>query len=320
MPSTGAPFRSIYDLKGLFFWLRCRDLSTDTERSGPFSQIRVIRVRVVGTPLEPSRDVRFMRTKPTMMRSPPQTICLLLASSVLACAPAAGTVATRPSAPAMGATASADTIPASVRWFRASAERRALSLQTYRLATAALERRSAGLAAGTWAVILDADETVIDNSPYQQELARRRATFDAATWNEWVMRGAATALPGAPEFVRRVRERGGRVVIVTNREQSQCDATRANLQRVGIQTDAVLCKTESNSFKDARFEAVANGTPPSPLPPSRVVMWVGDNIQDFPRLRQELRTAGDSAFAEFGDRFIVLPNPMYGSWERNALP
>ena len=221
----------------------------------------------------------------------------------------------------MGTAANADAIPASVRWFRTSAEWRALSLQTYRLASAALERRSAGLAAGTWAVILDADETVIDNSPYQQELARRQATFDAATWNEWVMRGSAAALPGAAEFVRRVRERGGRVVIVTNREQAQCDATRANLQRVAIATDAVLCKTDpSNSFKDARFEAVANGTPPSPLPPLRVVMWVGDNIQDFPRLRQELRTASDSAFAEFGDRFIVLPNPMYGSWERNALP
>ena len=258
-----------------------------------------------------------------MIRPLYRSVFTILLGSALACTPAAGTVATppRPSTPAMGTTASADTIPASVRWFRASAERRALSLQTYRLAAAALERRSAGLAAGTWAVILDADETVIDNSPYQQELGRRRATFDAATWNEWVMRGAAAALPGAAEFTRRVRERGGRVVIVTNREESQCEATRANLQRVGIATDLVLCRTDpSNSFKDARFEAVANGTPPSSLPPLRVVMWVGDNIQDFPRLRQDLRAQGDGAFAEFGDRFIVLPNPMYGSWERNQLP
>jgi 5'-nucleotidase (lipoprotein e(P4) family) len=256
-----------------------------------------------------------------MMRPVSRTIGLLLAASTLACAPAAGTVATTPPPPSTSAAASAESIPASVRWFRTSAERRALSLQTYRLAAAALDRRSAGLAAGSWAVILDADETVIDNSPYQQELARRRATFDPTTWNEWVMRGAAAALPGAADFTRRVREGGGRVVIVTNREQSQCDATRANLQRVGIAADAVLCKTDpSNSFKDARFEAVANGTPPSTLPPLRVVMWVGDNIQDFPRLRQDLRTASDSAFAEFGDRFIVLPNPMYGSWERNPLP
>ena len=248
---------------------------------------------------------------------------ILTASALAACAPAAApVVTTTPSpAPAMGTTAISDTIPASVRWFRASAERRALSLQTYRLATAALERRAAGLPAGSWAVILDADETVIDNSPYQQELARRRATFDAASWNAWVMRGAAAALAGAPEFTRRARDLGGRVVIVTNRDEAQCDATRANLQRVAIAADAVLCKTDpSNSFKDVRFEAVAAGTPPSPLPPLRVVMWVGDNIQDFPRLRQAIRSASDSAFAEFGDRFIVLPNPMYGSWERNSLP
>jgi 5'-nucleotidase (lipoprotein e(P4) family) len=135
------------------------------------------------------------------------------------------------------------------------------------------------------------------------------------------MRGAAAALPGAPEFTRRAHELGGRVVIVTNRDEPQCDATRANLQRVAIAADAVLCRTDlSNSFKDTRFEAVAAGAPPSPLPALRVVMWVGDNIQDFPRLRQDVRSASDSAFAEFGDRFIVLPNPMYGSWERNPLP
>ena len=221
----------------------------------------------------------------------------------------------------MGATASSDTIPASIRWYRASAERRAIYLQTYRLAAAALERRAAGLAAGSWAVILDADETVLDNSPYQQELARRHSAFDPAAWNTWVMRGAATALPGAPEFTRRAHELGGKVVIVTNRDEPQCEVTRANLQRVAIAADAVLCRTDqSNSFKDARFEAVATGTPPSPLPALRVVMWVGDNIQDFPRIRQNIRSASDSAFAEFGDRFIVLPNPMYGSWDRNPLP
>jgi 5'-nucleotidase (lipoprotein e(P4) family) len=243
----------------------------------------------------------------------------LLAS--IACAPSRGTVSTTSPAPTMGVAASPDTIPASVRWFRASAERRAIYLQSYRLAATALERRAAGLPAGSWAVILDADETVLDNSPYQQELAIRRTTFDAATWNAWVRRGAAIALPGAPEFTRRAHELGGRVVIVTNRDKSQCAATRANLQRMGIAADAVLCKTDpSNSFKDVRFDAVAAGTAPSPLPPLRILMWVGDNIQDFPRLRQDMRTASDSAFASFGDRFIVLPNPMYGSWERNPLP
>ena len=56
------------------------------------------------------------------------------------------------------------------------------------------------------------------------------------------------------------------------------------------------------------------------LPPLDVLMWVGDNIQDFPRLTQSIRTAADSAFADFGETYIALPNPMYGSWERNQLP
>ena len=258
-----------------------------------------------------------------MMQFMSRSVLPILAATALACAPAAAPVVTTISVARAGDGHHGERRydPRERAWFRASAERRALSLQTYRLATTALERRAAGLPAGSWAVILDADETVIDNSPYQQELGRRRATFDSATWNAWVMRGAAAALPGAPEFTRRARDLGGRVVIVTNRDEAQCDATRANLQRVAIVADAVLCKTDpSNSFKDVRFEAVAAGTPPSPLPPLRVVMWVGDNIQDFPRLRQAIRSASDSAFAEFGDRFIVLPNPMYGSWERNALP
>ena len=216
-----------------------------------------------------------------------------------------------------------DTIPASVRWFRASAERRALSLQTYRLATAALERRAAGLPAGSWAVILDADETVIDNSPDQQELARRRATFDAATWNAWVMRGAAAALPGAPDSP------AAHATSVAASSSSPTAMKRSATRRAptcsaspSLRMRCASAQTgPPNSFKDGRrFEAVAAGTPPSPLPPLRVVMWVGDNIQDFPRLRQAIRSASDSAFAEFGDRFIVLPNPMYGSWERNTLP
>lgn len=242
-------------------------------------------------------------------------------------AAATGGCATRPApaaptpAPATAPAAAADSIPLSVRWFRASAERRAAYLQGYRTATTVIERRSAGLAAGSWVVILDADETVIDNSPYEQELAERHARYDEASWGNWVLRQAAPALPGAAAFTARVRALGGRVAIVTNRDDRYCEPTRANLQKVGIVADEVLCKTDpKNSSKDPRFEAVAAGTAPSTLGPLKVLMWVGDNIQDFPRLTQAIRTAGDGAFADFGETYIVLPNPMYGSWERNPLP
>ena len=215
----------------------------------------------------------------------------------------------------------ADSIPLSVRWFRASAERRAVYLQSYRTAATVIERRSAGLPPGGWAVILDADETVIDNSPYEQELAERHAGYSEASWAEWVLREAAAPLPGAVAFTTRVHALGGKVVIVTNRDDRYCDPTRANLRKAGIVADEVLCKTDPKSgSKDPRFEAVAAGTAPSTLPALKVLMWVGDNIQDFPRLTQAIRTAGEGAFADFGEAYIALPNPMYGSWERNPLP
>jgi len=259
------------------------------------------------------------------------TIASIAFAFVLA---AAGGCATRPAAttpaPAQLPTAvsvpalpnaTVDSIPASVRWFRASAERRAAYLQGFRLATTVIERRSAGLAPGSWVVILDADETVIDNSRYEQELAERHASYSEPTWLEWVLREAAAAVPGAAAFTARVRALGGRVAIVTNRDDRYCDPTRANLQKVGIVADEVLCKTDpKNGSKDPRFEAVAAGTAPSTLGPLKVLMWVGDNIQDFPRLTQAIRTAGDGAFADFGETYIVLPNPMYGSWEKNPLP
>lgn len=191
-------------------------------------------------------------------------------------------------------------------------------MQAYRLAEARVAELSAGRAAGTWAVIVDADETVLDNSAYQQERAAVDSGFSEASWAAWVARRAATALPGSVAFIAAVHARGGWVVVVTNRAEEACDATRDNLRRVGLAADVVLCRTTTDD-KNPRFAAVAAGT--GGLPPLHVVLWVGDNIQDFPALTQAgLRGAPDRAFDDFGRRFVVLPNPMYGSWERNPLP
>ena len=247
-------------------------------------------------------------------------LSLLVAASACATATPAASRPMEPAAPARAAQPAP--APSSIRWFRTSAEKRALFLQTDRGAAAVLERRAAGLAPGSWAVILDADETLIDNSPYELQQARLGVPYDSVTWDAWVKRAAAEALPGAVAFTTRVHALGGRVVVVTNRDQPYCEPTRANILRVGIPADEVLCRTDKASgSKDPRFAAVQSGTAPSTLPPLRVLMWVGDNIQDFPALTQAaLRAGPDSAFAEFGERFIVLPNPMYGSWEGNPLP
>jgi 5'-nucleotidase (lipoprotein e(P4) family) len=208
--------------------------------------------------------------------------------------------------------------PESIRWTRDSAEHRALLLQVYRAATAHVEREAAARVPGTWAVVLDADETVLDNSLYQLERARAGKPFDAESWRAWCARREAVPLPGAQAFLARVRSLGGKVAIVTNRSAGECPDTEAVFQAHRLAYDAMLCKPEAGpSDKNPRFESVARGTTPAGLPPLEVVAFVGDNIQDFPGLSQALRKETDEAFAPFGARFFVLPNPMYGSWERN---
>ncbi len=223
-----------------------------------------------------------------------------------------------PQAPTAPAVAPATLPPESIRWTRESAEHRALLLQVYRAATAHVEREAAARAPGTWAVVLDADETVLDNSLYQLERARAGKPFDAESWRAWCARREAVPLPGAQAFLARVRSLGGKVAIVTNRTVSECPDTEAVFRAHGLAYDAMLCKPDGGpSDKGPRFEAVARGTTPGGLPPLDVVAFVGDNIQDFPGLSQALRKETDEAFAPFGARFFVLPNPMYGSWERN---
>ena len=247
-------------------------------------------------------------------------LVLALIAGASACATSAIPAPQQP-APATTPAANAQAVPGGIRWFAAAAEQRATYVQTYRFATATIERAAQGRPAGSWAVILDADETVIDNSPYEIQQARLGVPYDSVTWDAWVKRGAARALPGAVEFTSRVHALGGRVVIVTNRDQVYCDVTRENIIRVGVPADEVLCRTDrANGSKDPRFDAVRSGAARSVLPPLDVLMWVGDNIQDFPRLTQSIRSAPDSALAGFGERYIVLPNPMYGSWERNPVP
>ena len=146
-------------------------------------------------------------------------LVLALIAATSACA--TGTISTtRQPAPASTSATNAQAVPGGIRWFAAAAEQRAAYLQTYRFATSTIERLAKGHSAGGWAVILDADETVIDNSPYEVQQARLGVPYDSVTWDAWVKRGAARALPGAVEFTSRVHALGGRVVIVTNRDQS----------------------------------------------------------------------------------------------------
>lgn len=205
-----------------------------------------------------------------------------------------------------------------IRWVRNSAEYPAATIQAYRLAARRIDIGGASRAPGTWAVSLDADETVLDNSQYQKERAAAGLGYSSESWREWVARRAAAPVPGSAAFLRRVKEMGGAIVIVTNRTPAECPDTEENFRALALPFDLILCRPENGpGDKEPRYDSVANGTARPGLRPLEIVLWVGDNIQDFPRMRQEVRKAGEAAFAEFGERFIIIPNPMYGSWERN---
>ena len=160
---------------------------------------------------------------------------------------------------------------------------------------------------------MDADETILDNSLFQLRLTRSGQAYDEEIWNDWVREEAAPPLPAAVEFTRLVRELGGRLAIVTNREEVVCPETRRNLTAVGVAADAVLCRGDT-SDKNPRFARVRAGEGTG-IPPIDIVMYVGDNIRDFPGASQELRGEPAGALSEVGRSWFVLPNPMYGSWE-----
>jgi 5'-nucleotidase (lipoprotein e(P4) family) len=223
--------------------------------------------------------------------------------------PAAPAAAARPATPA--------TDPDSIRWVRDAAEYRAAVVQTYRVATAHVEREAAARKAGTWAVVLDADETILSNLTYQVERARLGAGFSADSWAAWVRRREATPLPGAAAFLTRVRGLSGKIAVVTNRLGSECDDTIAVFAAHALVYDAMLCRPNgSPSDKNPRFEQVQTGTAPGIAMRVDVVAFLGDNIQDFPGLTQaSVKDAGDAGLAGFGTRYFVLPNPMYGSWQ-----
>lgn len=244
------------------------------------------------------------------------TICLLV--SITACAPARRAPAVAP-APTSGAVAANPTAPSSpatepdsIRWVRSAAEYRMALAQVYREAGAAVEQNAAGRSRGSWAVVLDADETVISNLTYQAERAKAGLPYTADSWRAWVMRKEATPLPGAREFLARVRDLGGRIAIVTNRLQSECADTEAVFVAHLLVYDAMLCRPDAApSDKNPRFAAVASGQAFSSAPLD-VLAFIGDNILDFPQLSQA--NAAERT-ADFGVRFFIVPNPMYGSWQ-----
>lgn len=208
------------------------------------------------------------------------------------------------------------TLPKEIHWSRNSAEHRAAYLQIFQLATSRVEELAAERKPGTWAVSVDADETSIDNSLFNLEIADA-GFFDEETWITWVKRQDATPQPGVIAFLERVQELGGKVAVVTNRKARDCPDTEAVFKRRGIPYDHIFCRKADIRDKNPRWERIQTGRTELGWPPLEILVWVGDNIIDFPGLDQSVRLEPDGAFGAFGDRYFILPNPMYGSWEDN---
>ncbi len=202
-----------------------------------------------------------------------------------------------------------------VRWLRSAAEYRAITISTYRAATEAVTNAVKGKEPDSWAVILDADETVLDNSVFQRDLAQGTTPFSEELWATFVRLRSAVPVPGSNAFLDQVKALGGRIAIVTNRWSNLCEDTKANFRIQSLPFDVILCRVDEGD-KNPRFAAVAGGAAFGDGRAREVVAFVGDNIQDFPALRQSLRDEPESAFDSFGKRFFVMPNPMYGSWQQ----
>jgi 5'-nucleotidase (lipoprotein e(P4) family) len=241
---------------------------------------------------------------------------LVISTTLLLTACATSQTAPAPAVPPVVAEDAAPALPKEIRWVRNSAEYRVVLEQTYRLAAVALRHRTADLQAGTWAVAIDADETLIGNSQQSKEAALGAPGAFEEQWDAWVERRAAPALPGARPFLELVHELGGRIAVVTNRRERHCPQTADNLRAQELPFDVVLCRGEDRD-KAPRWRSVEDGTASPDLPPLEIIMWLGDNIHDFPGLDQELRFAESETVLDFGERFFVLPNPLYGSWEHN---
>lgn len=200
-----------------------------------------------------------------------------------------------------------------LKWMRDSEEYRAIFLQTYGHALTQVTAQARALPRGTvWAVALDLDETVLDNIFYQFERAAYGVPYDTASWNAWVRREEAGMLPGVDAFTRGVRELGGRVAWISNRDASTTDATRRNLRALGLWHDQdrlCLQASREHTKRQRRTELrTGQGACAWEGAPARVLAYLGDNIADLPE-------AGEEA-GEYGINWFVLPNPSYGGWER----
>ena len=211
----------------------------------------------------------------------------------------------------------ADTETMGLLWMRTSAEYRALAYQGYNVAINAVKMAVTDPShqRKPLAIVLDADETVVDNTKLMGEsIVNGNGRFDAPWWRQAVHQGKSQAMPGAVEFLNEVHKQGVEIFYVSNRYAPvNYDATVQNFKALGfpsVDKDHVLL-FEKDSDKQPRFDMIAKKY--------YVVVYMGDNAGDFPigtkgKTLAERNAIIDNHKEDFGTTFVVFPNPAYGSW------
>ncbi len=222
-----------------------------------------------------------------------------------------------------------------VLWMQRSEEYRALAEQTYRAAAGTLDRalkqkhwdalvpaeRGNAVTRLKPAVVMDIDETVLDNSPYQARLVRDGKEYDEPSWDRWVAEKKAKAIPGVVDFARAANAKGVTVLYISNRAVHLKDATLANLRAEGLPVadDSVFLGLGSvvegcmqkGSEKNCRRQLAGRTY--------RVLMQFGDQLGDFVEVSANTEQARGQLLQQyhdwFGERWWMLPNPSYGGWE-----
>lgn len=239
-----------------------------------------------------------------------------------------------PAAAVVPAVAPDDNLNA-VAWSQTAVEHDLIYLQTYRDAEARLlpamhdaawDALSKADRGGSFrhlppAVILDIDETVLDNSPYQARVIKSGGEFNEADWAAWCRETRARASPGAVEFTRFAASHGIAVIYISNRARDLDEVTLANLRQAGLPVsgpEAFLglgtvvdgCE-QAGTEKGCRRQLVSRHY--------RVLMQFGDQLGDFLDVSTNTVAARRQTIAPYlpwiGTRWFVLPNPTYGSWE-----
>jgi 5'-nucleotidase (lipoprotein e(P4) family) len=205
-----------------------------------------------------------------------------------------------------------------VLWQQQAAEYQALCYQAFNIASLRLkEIPKKKFKKQKLAIITDLDETILDNSYSEAQLIKDRKEHTNQSWKEWTNKSAATAVPGAVDFLQAAKQKGVTIFYISNRDTSEIKSTLLNLQKLQLpdaDTGHMLFLTNTSS-KEARRQIV--------MREYNVVMLLGDNLNDFTQAFEkrpvdERKNEADKVRDEWGKRFIVLPNSTYGEWE-NAI-